>query len=152
MFDNKAPQQDRSELERRFTDNLNYWMSKKDVSQANLARALNISTAATSQWSTGRRVPRMDMVERIAGLLNIPVSELFKERNNGGYYINDDVKRIANEIAKDSDLMLLFKTAKHAGPEGLKIATDMLEALRRKEEGDDDGDFDQVRHLEDAER
>lgn len=149
MLDNKAHQQDRSELERRFTDNLNCWMSKKDVSQADLARALNISTAATSQWSTGRRVPRMDMVERIAGLLNIPVSELFKERNNEGFYINDDVKQIANEIAKDSDLMLLFKTAKHAGPEGLKIATDMLEALRRKEEGDDDGDFDQVRHLED---
>lgn len=95
---------------------------------------------------TGTTQAPVEKMEEIADYFNVDLNYLNGKSDYttlivpgdvaGGYYINDDVKRIANEIAKDSDLMLLFKTAKHAGPEGLKIATDMLEALRRKEEGD----------------
>ena len=113
-------------------------------------------------YETGERIPSTYVYQSMADLFNVDLDYLLGRSDYttlivpgdvaGGYYMDDDVKRIANEIAKNSDLMLLFKTAKHAGPGGVKIATDMLEALRRKEEGDDDGDFDQVRHLEDAER
>ncbi len=141
-----------AEVERLFCENFNYYMKLKDRSQVDIAKALGVTEATVSYWSTGKRLPRMNMIAKIASWLGVESHALITERNQEGFYINDDVKRIANEIAKNSDLMLLFKTAKHAGPGGVKIATDMLEALRRKEEGDDDGDFDQVRHLEDAER
>ena len=132
------------------------------MTQKEAAEVFGTADSTVGMWEQGRRTPPVEKMEEIADYFNVDLNYLNGVSDYttlivpgdvaGGYYMDDDVKRIANEIAKDSDLMLLFKTAKHAGPGGVKIATDMLEALRRKEEGDDDGDFDQVRHLEDAER
>jgi len=132
------------------------------MTQKEAAEVFGTADSTVGMWEQGRCTPPVEKMEEIADYFNVDLNYLNGVSDYttlivpgdvaGGYYMDDDVKQIANEIAKNSDLMLLFKTAKHAGPGGVKIATDMLEALRRKEEGDDDGDFDQVRHLEDAER
>lgn len=142
-----------------FADRFKMLRERTGMTQKEAAEVFGTADSTVGMWEQGRRRPPVEKMEEIADYFNVDLNYLNGKSDYttlivpgdvaGGYYINDDVKRIANEIAKDSDLMLLFKTAKHAGPGGVKIATDMLEALRRKEEGVDDGDFDQVRHLED---
>jgi len=54
------------------------------------------------------------------------------------YYSNPETAKIAQEIFENKDLRLLFDASRNAKPEDLKLAHDMLMALKRKENGDID--------------
>jgi transcriptional regulator with XRE-family HTH domain len=120
--------------------NLNYFLKLNDLSQADLAEKLGVSTATASDWSNGKKLPRMDKIEEIADLLGIKISDLLENKTNKqneGYYINKKTKEVANTIANDKELRLLFDAAKDAPPEDLKAVHEMLKALKRKEQGYD---------------
>lgn len=51
------------------------------------------------------------------------------------YYFNDETASIAQDIFDNRELRLLFDAARDAQPEDLKVAHDMLLALKRKERG-----------------
>ena len=138
-------------LSRLFCENLNYYMDLKDRSQADLARALDVSTSSVSYWLTGQRVPRMNMIAKIAIWLGIEPHDLITERKEEGYYLNAESKEIANAVAKDSDLRLLFSAARSASPEELQLAINMLKMMKRKEDGDDYDGIDEIRDTDDFE-
>lgn len=137
-----------AELERLFCENLNYYMELKGRSQADLARAMDVSTSAASYWLTCQRVPRMNMIAKIAIWLGIEPHDLLSERE--GYYLDDDTKGIARAISADRELALLLDAARRSTPEGIRLAHEMLTALKRKEVGDDE-DIDQTRKGDDFE-
>ena len=124
-----------------FASRLKMLRERVGITQQELADALGLALSTVGMYESGARKPSRESGESMADFFNVDTDYLLGRSDNttlivpgdvaGGFYINDDVKQIANEIAKDSDLMLLFKTAKHAGPEGLKLATDMLEADRK---------------------
>ncbi|MGI6579905.1 MAG: helix-turn-helix domain-containing protein [Saccharofermentanales bacterium] len=130
----------KSNLRQLFKMNLNYFLKLNDLSQADLAEKLGVSTATASDWSNGKKLPRMDKIEEIADLLGIKISDLLENKTNKqneGYYINKKTKEVANTIANDKELRLLFDAAKDAPPEDLKAVHEMLKALKRKEQGYD---------------
>ncbi len=49
---------------------------KKGMNQADLAKLLHVSVAAVSKWETGKNIPDISNVEKIARILDIPVNEL----------------------------------------------------------------------------
>lgn len=53
-----------------------------------------------------------------------------------GYYTNPETAQIAQKIYEDKELRALFDAAADADPEDLKVAHDMLLALKRKERGE----------------
>ena len=55
------------------------------MTQQDLADRLQISYVGVSQWESGRRNPKKGTLERIAEVLNVPLSNL-----TGTYIMNDD--------------------------------------------------------------
>lgn len=90
-----------------------------------------------------KNTPSADKIQKIADLLNVSVEYLMtgEEKEETGYYLNDETAQMAQEIFENKELRLLFSAARDASPEDLKTTHDLLLALKRKERGwnDDTG-------------
>lgn len=62
-----------------FARNLNLIMERRGISQADIARALDVSTAIVSGWCQGKKMPRMDKVTKLADLLHVKISDFLSE-------------------------------------------------------------------------
>jgi len=56
---------------------------KKGMSQVELAKCLQVSVAAVSKWETGKNIPDIFNVEKIAQILDIPAHELLGIDSSG---------------------------------------------------------------------
>ena len=60
------------------------------------------------------------------------------ESDDAPYYLDEKTIEIAQEIADNKELGLLFDAARSAAPEDLQTTHDMLLALKRKEQSGDE--------------
>ena len=65
-----------------FVRNLRYFMDMKGITQADICRELEVSSATVSDWCTGKKYPRVDKLQRLADLLNVRFSSLTTEGGN----------------------------------------------------------------------
>lgn len=66
-----------SETSKIFARNLRDLMARKGYKRPDLQKYLNVSYSAVTWWVHGDRIPRADMLDKIAKLFNVPVSRLF---------------------------------------------------------------------------
>ncbi|MDR2717818.1 MAG: helix-turn-helix domain-containing protein [Treponema sp.] len=74
------------EMMKIFVFNMKKYRKKRLFSQEKLAEMLNTSTSYIGEIEINRKIPSMDMVEKIANALNVEPFRLFlddKDRNNG---------------------------------------------------------------------
>lgn len=62
--------------------NLNKYLDLNHMSQADLARIMNVSTATTSNWCKGIKLPRMDKIDKICSIFGISRSDLMDEKTD----------------------------------------------------------------------
>ena len=63
-----------------FARNLNRFMEAKKVSRYDVAKAVDSSYFAVSDWCRGYKYPRMDKVERLAEFFGVMKSDLIEEK------------------------------------------------------------------------
>ncbi len=121
-----------------FAQNLKFYLKQANMTQADLAEYMNVSTASISNWCTGNKIPRMDKVDKLCELFDINRSDLIEDKNTEhkqSYYLNPETSRIAQKIYDNKELSVLFDAAQDAEPEDLQALHGMLMALKRKEKG-----------------
>lgn len=62
-----------------FSENLKYYLTKYDISQADLAKRLGVTPTSVSNWATGQKTPRMDKVDAMCEIFNCKRSDLMEE-------------------------------------------------------------------------
>lgn len=67
-----------SELRTKFGRRLRHLRRDKDLTQEQLAEAVGISVEFLSNIERGINAPSFDTLEKLAGILNTPVPELFR--------------------------------------------------------------------------
>jgi len=87
-----------------FVKNLRYFMEKKGISQADICRELNVSSATVSDWCNGKKHPRPDAIGRLADLLGVRFSMLTTEEGPMNY---EDQQRL-EALHQNPRLGLLF--------------------------------------------
>lgn len=65
-----------------FSKNLQYYMNKYNKTQNDIINDLGVNKSTISTWVNGTRLPRMDMVNKLALYFNINKSDLIEERTN----------------------------------------------------------------------
>ncbi len=60
-----------------FTEALCFWLQKKRMTQAELAKKLGANPNVISQYKTGSRTPPMDKLEELASALDVSLPEFF---------------------------------------------------------------------------
>ena len=128
------------EFNKIFSKRLKHYLNEYDMTQADLARLLGVSTQSVTNWCKGAKSPRMDKVDAMCKIFHCKRSNLMEDKDQleeeYTYYTNPETAKIAQEIYENKELSLLFDAAKDAAPEDLQTVHTMLLALKKKERGD----------------
>lgn len=116
-----------------FVSNLRFLMEEKGITQADICRELNVSSATVSDWCTGKKYPRVDTVQRLADLLGVRFSTLTTDDGLDDY---EDQQRL-EALHQNPKLRLLFDIQKGLSDSALNAVLGVVNEIS-KERGDDD--------------
>lgn len=111
------------------------------LTQADLAKALKISRSTIGMYEKGAREPDFETLETIADFFNVDIDYLMGRTNkttkvidpnseDSSYYLDDETRKIAQEIYENPDLRILFDASKNATPEDLKFVIEMVKRMK----------------------
>lgn len=130
-----------ADFKRIFSNRLNYYLDKYNMTQLELAKKLGVGTTSVSNWCRGLKTPRMDKVDAMCRIFDCKRSDLMEEKPDNHpteYYINEETAQVAQEIFENKELRALFDVQKNMDPDDLRALHNMALALKRKERGYDD--------------
>lgn len=110
------------EFNKLFAKNLRYYLNKNNMTQAELAKHLNVGTTSVYNWCNGIKSPRMDKVDAMCDIFNCKRSNLIEDKEHveeNEYYLDPETAKKAQEIFENKQLSLLFDAARDAKPEDL---------------------------------
>ena len=67
------------DIKLKFAQNLKNIMQKRNKTQSDLVKDLSFRQATVSDWSNGKKYPRMDKVEKLANYLGVSINELLMQ-------------------------------------------------------------------------
>lgn len=65
-----------SDTKQIFRDNLRRYISSRDLTQKDLAQAIEVSSSTLNDWVTGKKLPRMDKIDKLCSFFNCTRSDL----------------------------------------------------------------------------
>ena len=121
-----------------FSRNLSRYIELSRHTRKEVADVLGFNYKTFNGWCNGISMPSMGKVQKIADYFHIVKSALLDEKSGDEdpYYLDPEAAAIAQEIFEKPELRVLFDAAKDVKPEDLQIVQGMIDALRRKEQGE----------------
>lgn len=97
-----------------FCDRLKELRTEAKLTQAEFAKRLGVSFGAIGNWESGARIPRQELLERIADFFNVPMDYLLgREDNKPKLTIEEtwlvQLYRRADETDKEAIQLILRK-------------------------------------------
>lgn len=115
-----------------FVKNLNELMERRDISQADIIRELGVTSAAVSNWCNGKKYPRIDIMQRLADMLGVGLSDLISEN---GLQNAQDRDRL-EALHQNPRLGLLFDRVKDLDDEDIQFMEKYANAILKERDGD----------------
>ena len=115
-----------------FVKNLRYLMDARGITQADICRELDVSSATVSNWFTGQKYPRIDRMQRIAELLGVTYSTLTTENGLQNY---EDQKRL-EDLHQNPRLRLLFDRSRKMKPEDVETMLAVTASILKERDGE----------------
>ena len=115
-----------------FVKNLRYLMEAKGITQADICRELDVSSATVSDWCSGKKYPRPDKMQRLADLLGVLFSTLTSENGIRDY---EDQQRL-EALHQDPRLGLLFDRSRKMSREDVEFMIQMADRILKERDGE----------------
>lgn len=116
-----------------FVQNLRYLMEARGITQADICRELEVSSATASDWCTGKKYPRIDKMQRLADLLGVRYSTLTTETGRQDY---EDQQRL-EALHQNPRLGLLFDRSRKMSHEDVETMLAVAASILKERDGDD---------------
>lgn len=97
-------------LRRIFAENLRFQLYTNNLTQADMARRMHVSTATAAKWCSGQTIPRIDKIQSLCNWFGIEKSDLLEEAHHGSdtrIILSDEEQRLIlayrnlSEVEKD---------------------------------------------------
>lgn len=132
------------EFNKIFSKNLRFYLNEYDMTQAELAKRLNVGTTSVYNWCNGIKTPRMDKIDAMCGIFNCKRSDLMEDKEplmcNYGIHTNESIgtkMKPAHEIIKEARIKNGISQKKLAEEVGMtQQAIALIENGKRKVEYD----------------
>lgn len=118
--------------------NLKRLAYESDKSPAEIAKALGINKSTLSSWMNGHRIPKMDKIDMLCNYFGCDREDIMEEYDpyrKKAYYFDKDTGDKAQELFENQNLRILFDAARDSRPEDLQMAAELLERLKRTNNG-----------------
>ena len=116
-----------------FVKNLRYIMEAKGITQADICRELEVSSATVSDWCSGKKYPRPDKMQRLADLLGVLFSTLTTESGIKDY---EDMQRL-EALHQDPRLGLLFDRTRKMSHEDVETMLAVAASILKERDGNE---------------
>lgn len=114
-------------IKEKFSKNLKLIMRKKNVSQFDIVKNLDLPPATVSSWVNGTRMPRMSKLRILSEFLDVSVSELLGE-NDDHIIIRRDYSPVMKMLENDEHTYISTYLSQ-LNAEGKKEAVKRVEEL-----------------------
>ena len=101
---------------------------EKDILQVELAKKLNITSQSLSQYELGKRMPDIEMIDRLANFFNVSVDYLL-----GRTDIKEPIKNIVSEKQQDYSSNTESINTQDLSPESQEDLKKYIELLKLKD-------------------
>lgn len=115
-----------------FVRNLRYFMEARGISQADICRELEVSSATASDWCTGKKYPRVDAMQRLADLLGVTFSTLTTEAGMEDY---EDQQRL-EALHQNPRLGMLFDRSRKMSKDDVDFMLQMADRILKERDGE----------------
>ena len=123
----------------KFGENLAMLRKKKGLTKAGLGKLLDVSATSIGYWEKGKTKPKLDMMNKLADILEVPVASLMNwdEEFNPDGKLAEEVKTlddVSSQYGKEAVQMLeLFSQLNAVGMvKALEYASDLAEQEKYK--------------------
>ena len=116
-----------------FVKNLRFLMDARGITQADICRELNVSSATASDWCSGKKYPRVDAMQRLADLLGVFFSTLTTESGLQDY---EDQQRL-EALHQDPALGLLFDRTRKMSHDDVEFMLQFADRILKERDRDD---------------
>lgn len=106
-------------------------MKERGVKAAEVSRQTGVPTQTLSAWKKGDYIPKADKIQKIAEYFEVPVSYFYEEDIIPGYYYDDDVAELAEQMALKPGLRVLFDASRDLSEDSLKMFAAMIETYKK---------------------
>ena len=79
------------------SSNLSHYMRLTGINNKELSRLLGVSESAVGKWLLKKTTPRMGMVEKIAAVFDVDVSDLLEERSELRSSLINDLRHLTDD-------------------------------------------------------
>lgn len=122
-----------------FASRLNKAMELRNMKQSELVEKTGITKGAISQYLKGKYAPKQINTYKIAKALNVnPVWLMGKEVEidfeQEIYYLNDDVRELAQELFDNRELKLVMDSSRKLSKKSLIDLKNIIDSMKGSEE------------------
>ncbi len=116
-------------------ENIKRIREQHDLSQADLAKILDVSEQAVSSWETNARTPRMGVIQKIADKFDILKSNIIEDNGiQDGFWEakkkDEEMDEIIQAIKDRPEMHTLFSKTSKTSKETVEKTIKMLEILK----------------------
>ena len=116
-----------------FNERLRELRTKRDMSQSQLAAALDISKSSISMYELGERQPDFETLEAIADFFNVDMNYLLGDESKSTYYLDPEAAEIAQEVQARPELKILFDASRKVSADDLNFVIGMIDRMKNDE-------------------
>lgn len=130
---------EQNDIQKAFARNLKFYLSREGKTQADMTKYMGVSSATTSDWCNGKKIPRADKLQSICNWLDISLSQLMTTEdpyivpkpNSNRWYNDATVLKMAEKIRYDDEYRVLFDAASNVRQEDIRLVTQLIKRLTR---------------------
>ena len=114
-----------------FAKNLNYYMTKTNKNQKEMAAIVGVSAPTFNEWLKGKKFPRIDKVEKLAQYFGILKSDLIEEKTTEHREMqqkNSTLAELTVRMRKDSEFLYIMEGINQLNPEQLASVKQIVDA------------------------
>lgn len=119
------------ENKRIFAKNFNYYLTINNKTQSDIVQDLKITASTVSDWSNGKKYPRVDKMQMLADYFGVLKSDLTEEHEEAKLTDDIELQEYLEELKNRSEMRMLFSLAKGATKEDVMQAVKIIEALKK---------------------
>jgi len=114
----------------KFKDILYNLRTEKGISQAKLAKELNLSTGLIGMYENGNRMPSVEAQEAIADYFNVSLDYLMGRDSKSLYYLDPQTAELAKDLSEKPKLRTLLEFGRKADDIQLDIINEHIKHLQ----------------------
>jgi len=115
-----------------FQKNLEHIMRLRGVTNTDICLALGVASGTVSSWVTGKKYPRVDVMQRLADYLGVRMSMLTSE---DGMKDLEDMERL-EALHQNPRLRLLFDRSRKMKPEDVETMLAVTSSILKELDGE----------------